>query len=125
MKKIHLTFVALAVAFASVAGDAPSALAGSNNGTNNWYWKTSCSAGGQTAIASNYDTGGGSWQEYHTGMTTSGSIFGYKPTALYINGNKRTSYLRDRFDTFTDQNKKTLKFVWSKPTGSVSCSIYG
>ncbi len=124
MKKIYLAFSALMLILASAFGAAPAAFAGSNNGTSNWYWWRSCSAGGQTAVLSNYDTAG-TWQTYHSGMSTSGSILGYQPTAMYINGSKRTSYLRDRFETFTDQNKKTIKFVWSKPTGSVSCSIYG
>lgn len=125
MKKIYLTFAALALAFVFVAtSNAPSAMAGSNNGTRDWYWYKTCSAGGQTLRLSNYDTAG-TWQIYHVRMTTSGSIWGYQPTAFYLDSIKHTKYLTDGKKIIGNQKKYNIKAVWTKPFGSVSCSLYG
>lgn len=126
MKKIYLTFAALVIAFVSVVGNVPSALAGSNNGTGNWYWATWCRPSSLSSgrfDVTNYDAPYGT-QVYHYDMDAGWTTSGFQATSykVYLDGNAMP-YTNDIRLTVGDRKSHTLTAKWQHGLTFSSCSI--
>jgi hypothetical protein len=74
--RIRILTAITATLFGVLAVFAPSATAGSDNGTTNWYSSDRCDASGGNLVVTNYDIryNGTTWQEYHIDADRAGGV---------------------------------------------------
>jgi hypothetical protein len=87
-KRIIIAVVAAITALVGIVAAAPSAAAGSDNGTKNWYSSGSCSTTGGRFDATNYDKviSGVIGQEYHLDADRAGGVGSAPKIAIQQSG---------------------------------------